>query len=247
MGYDTSIPGAGIYGQNILQANTAYRNALTRLNAQRQSTLQQYGFAGTIDPSAAVDTSTGLANGSAGQVSGIHVDPNARYGAFQTMLKDAAAQGENMRDQLISRSLGKGGLAAQGEDQLKYDFGQNSLNLSNALTGALGSLQDQQNTAAYGNNQAVIDAMNQAAQNAPHNPAVDPTSPSTSGPLGGNDQRVTSQGVVDPWAVNLLNGGKSTGGKSKNLPVTDPVIRTAIAASRARNRSTKVKTKGRQL
>jgi hypothetical protein len=208
MTYTTPIPGAGIYGQAIDSANLAYKNALGRLNQQRSGALRQFGYAGDIDPESGTLTNT-------------HVDGGNQFGAFQEMLRSGAEQANSVRDQLIERRLGSGGLAAQSEDQLKQDFGRNSASLGQQLIDTLGGFQDSQNQASYTRDQALYQAQLDAARNSVDNGDFNPADPGGSkppgdAPRGSSDRRVSPLGPIDPWAVGIFGkSGQSTGPKPK--------------------------------
>lgn len=146
------VPGVGGYEQADVLATNAYNNALARINQQRMSTLQQYGYGGSVDPTS-------------GTITGVHVDPNNPYGNFQTMLRGAAQQ--SMQDQMANQERGlHGGLANQALSADKYVFGGQSAQLGSALSDALSGLQDQQDTAGYTRDSALWQAEQAAAEQA---------------------------------------------------------------------------------
>lgn len=235
MTYTTPIPGAGIYGQAVDSANLAYKNALARLNQQRSGSLRQFGYAGDIDPET-------------GTLTNMHVDGGNQFGAFQDMLRSGAEQANSVRDQLIERHLGSGGLAAQSESQLKQDFGRNSSALGQQLLNTLGGFQDTQNQASYTRNQALYQAQLDSARNAVDNGDFNPADPgggagpdAPPAPSGSTDRRQTSgSGPIDPWAVNVINGLS----KDRTKGLKDP-WQINLPKPKAKQKTTKVLTKGR--
>lgn len=150
--YTTPVPGATGYEAASLAATTAYEKALARLNQERQDTLRQYGYGGSIDPATGV-------------VTNVHVDANLPYGAYQTARQTHADAYEAARQSAQDRGI-HGGLANQGLTRLRRGFGAEDAQMGTALTGALGGFQDQQNTAAYARDSALADAQIQAARDA---------------------------------------------------------------------------------
>jgi hypothetical protein len=159
------IPGSpiplstGDYATSAAMANAAYNQALSAINGQRQSALQSFGYAGTIDPAT-------------GQLTDMHVDPNNPYGQFQQMLGQGAADQQAVQAADMSRGIGPafgprgGGLAAQGLTNAKLAFGANSANLGQSLMGTLGDLSNQQQGAQDTMNNALWQAELASAQNA---------------------------------------------------------------------------------
>ena len=130
-----AIPGAAQYLQDNLNAKQAYQNALAKINQQRQNTLLQYGYQGSVDPKTGV-------------ISKVGINANAPYGLYQQMLRGGAQQGYQQQWGLQDRGL-VGGLANQVNRQLGYQFGQDSAKLGQDLSGQLFNLQDQQDAAKY--------------------------------------------------------------------------------------------------
>lgn len=156
---NSPVPDVGSYQQADVLATNAYNNALARINQQRQSTLQQYGYGGSIDPTT-------------GTLSGLHVDAANPYGNFQQMLQGAALQSE--QDQFANQERGlRGGLANQAITADKNAFGGQSAQLGSQLADALSGLQDQQDQAAYTRDSALWQAEQTAAENAIANQAFD--------------------------------------------------------------------------
>jgi len=151
--YDTNVPGAAGYLQADLMAKTAYQNSLTRINGQRQQALQQAGYTGGIDPNN-------------GTITGLSVDANNPFGGYQQLLKNGAVSAQAAQDAAQQRGLGHGGLAAQGMDAAKFDFGNASNSFGTQFQSILGDLQGQQSDAAYARDQALWSAQQQAAQQA---------------------------------------------------------------------------------
>jgi hypothetical protein len=175
------MSGATGYGQSNLDANTAYKNTLARLNQQRVGTLQQYGYQGDVDP----------VNGT---ITNMRVDPNNPYGNLQAMLRSQAQQHQTDLFATEDRGL-HGGLANQVQSQDKYNDGQQSAALGSALTDTMGGYQDSQNTAAYNRDAALAAAEQAAAEQAILNQAFDTPN---------FDDPNTDPGV-DPWAPPQTN------------------------------------------
>lgn len=150
--YATPIPGAAGYGQAALLANTAYGNALARLNQQRQSTLRQYGYSGDVDPRT-------------GTLSNMRVDPGSVGGELQSMLGSQAAEDQAAQYGVQERGL-VGGLAHQATTALRQAHGAQASQFGQTLTDALSNDQDQQNQAAQTRDSALWQAEQQAAADA---------------------------------------------------------------------------------
>lgn len=166
------IPNSPIYMEAALQAKTAYQNALAQINQQRQSTLQQYGYMGSVDPNS-------------GTISGVKVDPNNPYGLYEEMLsKHAAAQNQAIAS-AEARGLGHGGLAAQGITADHRSFGADSAQLGDNLMNTLEGFQSQQTQAQTTMNDALWQAELAAAQQAILQQLFDTAAPGSDG--GGGD------------------------------------------------------------
>jgi hypothetical protein len=146
------MSGSTGYAQGNLDATKAYQNTLARLNQQRLSTLQQYGYTGQVDPNN-------------GTLSGIAVDQHNPYGNLQQMLRGNAIQDQQAQWSAQDRGL-RGGLANQMVSNLKYGEGQASANLGTSLQDALSGFQDQQSQAAYDRDSALYAAEQSAAEQA---------------------------------------------------------------------------------
>jgi len=148
------IPGASVYGQAGLLAKTAYQNALTRINSQRSNTMRTFGYKADFDQETGVMKNMG-------------VDPSNQYGGYQKMLRTHALAGDEAEESALGRGLSmSGGLGAQYERQLKYNFGQDSANLGQGFTDLLSQLQDQQSGAKWDYDRALYEAQLEAARNA---------------------------------------------------------------------------------
>ena len=143
------FPGADVYQQEQLAANTAYQNAVAKLNQQRTSTLNSYGYLGQIDPSS-------------GAISNIRVDPNNPYGQYQTLLRSSAQQSEQAHEAAVGRGL-SGGLANQGDRAAQQQYGAGAYQLGTNLQNALSGYDTNQIDAANQRDQAVTSAQQQAA------------------------------------------------------------------------------------
>lgn len=156
---NSPIPGvSGYEGADALAMN-AYNNALARINQQRMSTLQQFGYTGQIDPTT-------------GTITGIAVNPNNPYGNLQMMLRNAALQAQSDQQAAQERGL-RGGLANQAISADKFDFGNQSQQLGTDLENQLSDLQGQQSDAAYTRDSALWNAEQQAAEGAINNGQYD--------------------------------------------------------------------------
>jgi hypothetical protein len=140
------------YLQSNLDANTAYKNALTRINQQRLGTLQQYGYQGDVNPTD-------------GTIQNMRVDPTNPYGNLQSMLRTQAQQHQSDLYATEDRGL-MGGLANQAQSADKYNDGAQSAALGQTLTSTLGGYTDQQNSAAYTRDAALAQAEQAAAEQA---------------------------------------------------------------------------------
>lgn len=147
------IPGVSGYAQAALQAKTAYQKALTQLNSNRQTALQQFGYRGDIDPTTGVLTN-------------MSVDPNNPYGAYQSMLNSHSTMQQQVEAQNASRHLGHGGLAAQGLTAEHKSFGADSSQLGTQIMQALSGFQGQQTDAQNVMDSSLYQAQLLAAQQA---------------------------------------------------------------------------------
>lgn len=147
----SAIPGLDLQG--ILQAKTAYQQALAQINQQRQSAMTQYGYLADIDPNT-------------GTLTNMRVDPNNPNGLFEQMLNSHAAASQSAEYAAEGRGLGHGGLAAQGIMADKRAFGADSSQLGQNLMGQLEGLQTQQTGAENQMNDAIYQAQLAAAEQA---------------------------------------------------------------------------------
>jgi hypothetical protein len=207
------IPGAGGYEQADVQATNAFNNALARINQQRLSTLRQYGYGGSVDPTS-------------GTITGIHVDATNPYGSFQQMLGGAAHQ--SMQDVGMNQERGLvGGLANQALTADKSAFGGASAQLGSALSDALSGLQDQQDTASYTRDSALYNAEQAAAQSAIS---------------GGNFDTPSYDGITVPnygdtgVAPPVLKPPKAPAKGPKVNPRAQKILRQRIAAAQNKRR-----------
>src|SRR4051812_25414513 len=99
--YDAPVPGAVGQMNVALLGKTAYNNTLARINRQRGSTLQQYGYLGDVDPTTGVMTH-------------VRVDPNNQYGDFQSMLRNQAGLSQQAEFAAQDRGL-HGGMANKAQ------------------------------------------------------------------------------------------------------------------------------------
>lgn len=153
--YDTNIPGAfgaNGYADQSLAANTAYKNALARINQKRLSTLRGAGYLGDIDPNSGV-------------LSNLRVDGQNAYGGLQQMLRSQAGDFRSAQDSAEARGV-FGGLAHKADTELKYQHGGQAAQFGSDLAGSLGDLQDQQDQAAYSRDGSLASAEQAAAESA---------------------------------------------------------------------------------
>lgn len=214
--YDTPIPGADTYATANLNATTAYKNTLSRINAKRNQTLQQFGYQGDVDPTSGV-------------VGNVRVDPNSRYGGLQQMLRNQALEDRNAEYGAEERGL-HGGLANQAVTDLKYSHGQQSADFGQGLTGVLGDLQDQQDTAGYAKNSALYQAELDAAQQAILQQAFSPAD------YSGLDYPDYGEDPFDAPAGTTTSGGVSST-KAKLIKKLTPSSKAPSGYQVAKNTS----------
>ena len=132
-------------------AAKAWENANNRLNAQFDDTKQKYGY---------------NADGT--------VDPNNKYGLYQTMLRDQARDFDHARVAQRGRNL-TGGLAQHQFSDMRFDQGRQQNDLATGWINFLRDRQLSQNENDYTKSQSDWqidnDAKNQAIQNSYFTPA----------------------------------------------------------------------------
>lgn len=161
--YETTIPGASVYGGAALLAKTAYQKSLARLNQQRGTTIRNAGFRADIDPTT-------------GMVKGLGVDQTNMYGDFQQLNRQQAQQDESVRWGAQERGLGTGGgLAAQMRSGVRYGFGAQDAKFGMDLQGALSGYSDQQVQMGQTRDAALYEAELAAAREAQQNQDWSPT------------------------------------------------------------------------
>ena len=223
--YDTNIPGAfgaGGYADLASAANLAYKNALARINQQRQATYRQYGYLADVDPTTGVTRH-------------LRVDPYNPYGELQTMLRDTANNFEQSRFENEDRGI-FGGLANKAYTQDKYDAGKASADLGTSLQNIIGQLQDQQNQAAYERDMALANAELGAAESSIGSGSFNPGNYSgislpsaalrAAGGISGKAAQVAAK-------VAAQGGGKKSGAKS-GTPAWLAALHARSAAMNAR-------------
>ena len=149
---DTTLydfPGGDTYQNADLAAQTAYNNAVIRLNSQRQNTLQQAGYQADIDPTT-------------GAYTNLRVDPNNPYGGYQQLLRSGAQQSEAAHSSAVGRGL-VGGLANQGDREAQYQFGGASNQFGTAFQQTMGGYDQSQTDAAGQRDQTMASNREQAA------------------------------------------------------------------------------------
>lgn len=139
----TSLPYAGVYLERQNDAEKAYENAQTQLQATHSALYHRYGL---------------LDNG--------QVDPFNRYGEYQTMLGSEGADLDAAREAAIGRGLGSGGLARQGESALRQQQGAEQLGFQQQVLGADSDLRTGLAQALAAKNDAFRQAEEQANQDA---------------------------------------------------------------------------------
>jgi hypothetical protein len=201
--YESSIPGASVYGGAALLAKTAYQKSLARLQDLQGTRLNQAGFEGDI-------------NAETGVVQNIRASQTNQHGDFQQLNRSQAQGFEGARNQGISRGLGTGGgLAAQLQNEQRYQSGLQDANFGRSLTGDLAGYQDQLTQAAQQRNSALYQAELAAAQAAQQNGDWSPTN------YSGMDQ--TPYGDTTPSAPPVTAGGPPS---SKAKP--KPIVKAAV-------------------
>ena len=197
--YDALVPGAVGQMNVALLGKTAYNNTLARINRQRGQSLQQYGYQGDIDPATGV-------------LKNVHVDPNSRYGDFQSMLRNQANIAQQAEYANQDRGL-RGGLANKALSDARYGFGQQSAQLGTNFSNTFTDYQDQQAQAKYEYDRALYEQQLQDAQNAIANGAFNPAGD------GGGD-----------YGGDSTDGWTQVGGGYGGQPASDPYTAAAAAA-----------------
>jgi hypothetical protein len=213
-----------------LLGKTAYNNTLARINRQRGSTLQQYGYLGDVDPTTGV-----LAN--------VRVDPNNRFGDFQSLLRSHADQAQQAEFNSQERGL-HGGMANKAQSDLKYGFGQDSAHLGQNFANQFTDYQDQQSQAKYDYDKALYEQQLQDAQNAiangDFNPANYGDSSSGSGDYSAPYDGGTLSAATDPYtgaAAEHIAGGyggyvNAPGGGASAVAAANAALKKAKAPAK---------------
>lgn len=162
-----TVPGVNPYGdqagnpqdwqgqQNVIQ--TAYDNSLLKLQAQREGTLQQYGFT----------SQGGLNDILGGKQANVSFNPEYQNSIYGNAMKQHGNTLQSLREKTIQRGLGDYGLGQQDENAYQgIAAGENEgikTNLMNSLTGNIGEAQSaqtqlNQGTADIAQNKANYDA-----------------------------------------------------------------------------------------
>lgn len=119
--------------QNLIQ--TAYDTSLQKLQAQREGTLQQYGFT----------SQGGLNDILGGKQANISFNPEYQNSIYGNAMKQHGNTLQSLREKTVMRGLGDYGLGAQDETAYQgIAAGENEgikTNLINSLTGNLGEAQ----------------------------------------------------------------------------------------------------------
>lgn len=153
----SQIPGAGIYLQQQAGAEQAYQNALNNIEHQRGETIRNYGF-----------------------LPGGGVDPNNNYGMIQNLWRQQASTANEQDLGLLGRGI-RGGLAGQAMAQRKVAEGGQNLELQRGYDSSMYDLGQQRLQAESEHNAAMLQAQQEAAQNAQQNenytPAIVPEEP----------------------------------------------------------------------
>jgi hypothetical protein len=222
--YDAPVPGAVGQMNVALLGKTAYNNTLARINRQRGQSLQQYGYQGDVDPNTGVLTN-------------VHVDPNSRYGDFQSMLRNQATIAQQAEYANQDRGL-RGGMANKALSDARYGFGQQSAQLGTNFANTFTDYQDQQTQAKADYDRALYEQQLQDAQAAiaagNFNPAGDGGDGSGGDGSDGWTQVSGSTGYPDPYtagAAAAVAGGYGgyvhpAGGGSPAKPSAARVAKT---------------------
>lgn len=119
--------------QNLIQ--TAYDTSLQKLQAQREGTLQQYGFT----------SQGGLNDILGGKQANVSFNPEYQNSVYGNAMKQHGNTLQSLREKTIQRGLGDYGLGQQDENAYQgIAAGENEgikTNLINSLTGNLGEAQ----------------------------------------------------------------------------------------------------------
>lgn len=154
--YETSVPGAGIYGQAQQAANQAYANAMTKIGKSRGALLGQYGYM----------------KDAAGN---LQVDPNNQFGQFQTMMqKEGQANTQARYAQHASGWGGSSGFLQNAMTQLRQANAAEHGQLGTGLQSGLDELTGQELDAKDTMNNTLWQAQLAQAQNAIANQQFNP-------------------------------------------------------------------------
>lgn len=138
-----TIPNEHIYLGKQNLAQQAYQNALGQIAAKRNKSYQSLGLS---------------EQGS--------VDPNSIYGKYQMLLRRQAMDLNSARDQAIGRGLGAGGLANQGESELRWMQGAENLGFQREASDVGAQYSAETAAAAAERQRAMLEAEQEAWANA---------------------------------------------------------------------------------
>lgn len=138
-----TIPNEQIYLGKQNLAQQAYQNALGQISAKRNKSYQSLGLS---------------EQGS--------VDPNSIYGKYQMLLRRQAMDLNAARDQAIGRGLGAGGLANQGESELRWMQGAENLGFQREASDVGAQYAAETAAAAAERQRAMLEAEQEAWANA---------------------------------------------------------------------------------
>lgn len=223
--YQTAIPAADSYASADVLATNAYNKALSQINSNRLSTLTNYGYTGTVDPSTGV-------------LGGVRIDPNSIYGQAQQLFHNQANEDKNAEFAAEDRGL-FGGLAHQAASELRYQHGAQRTALGGALQSSLSGLDTQQQQAAEARDNALWQAQQTALQNEMQNEysqtiqdlldqLLNPSSPTGNG----DSSNTTSPVAPPPTSGVLYKPGTTT--PNGGAWVLDPRKAMALAAATRR-------------
>lgn len=217
------------YDTNIQNAQNAYNAALSRANADRRSTLNDYGFS---DPSgtdySAISQQLLDSNGQYNFASSpLQVGSGNPYGKFQQMIGGQGKSLTALSDSAYARGLSGSGIEGQSDSDARFQFGGDRSNLLSGLDSGLtninrGVLDQAMQFLGYRNDQLHQKTMDEDQWLADH-PLADP--PATTPIAGDPVQNAVNAGNNSDWEamIRLANQRGDTAGlaklfKDKNIP-----------------------------
>jgi hypothetical protein len=181
-------------------ANDAYKRALIRFNQQRTGLLQQYGYAGDINPEN-------------GMMQNLRVDGGNVHGALQELLGQQAGEDQNAEYAAEDRGL-HGGLAHQAESALHYAHGGQTGRLAQNLLGGLSGLDSQQLDAHSALDTALWQlqhgATTDAVSNADYNPTMTGTAPTATSVAAAHTKAAAKRVSIRPQTKTPVATSKAS-------------------------------------